>query len=146
MKEQDIFKKEAINGYTVCFADQCPLKEHCLHWLVGQQMPADKCFYYCVNPRSQDVGTDRCPHFRQSKKVTFAKGMLHIFNDDMPKKVESHVRQRLIANHCRTYYYEFRNGERLISPAVQEEIRQYFREAGWNEEIQFDGYVEDYEW
>ena len=72
--------------------------------------------------------------------------MLHIFNDDMPKKVESHVRQRLIANHCRTYYYEFRNGDRLIPPAVQEEIRQYFREVGWNEEIKFDGYVEDYEW
>ena len=146
MKEQDIFKKEAINGYTVCFADQCPLKEHCLHWLVGQQMPADKCFYCCVNPRSQGVGTERCPHFRQSEKVTFAKGMLHIFNDDMPRKVESHVRQRLIAKHCRTYYYEFRNGDRLIPPAVQEEIRQYFREAGWNEEIKFDGYVEDYEW
>ena len=146
MKVQDIFKKEAINGYTVCFAEQCPLKDRCLHWLVGQQMPADKCFYYCVNPRSQGVGTDHCPHFRQSEKVTFAKGMLHIFNDDMPKKVESHVRQRLIAKHCRTYYYEYRNGERLIPPAVQEEIRQYFREAGWNEEIKFDGYVEDYEW
>ena len=146
MKVQDIFKKEAINGYTVCFADQCPMKERCLHWLVGQQMPADKCFYYCVNPRFQGVGTPDCPHFRPSDKVTFAKGMLHIFNDDMPKKVKSYVRQRLISKHCRTYYYEFRKGERLIPPAVQAEIRQYFREAGWNEEIKFDGYVEDYEW
>jgi hypothetical protein len=78
--------------------------------------------------------------------VKFAKGMMHIFNDDMPKRVEPYVRQNLINSHCRPYYYEFRNGERLIPPTVQEEIRQYFREAGWNGDVTFDGFVEDYEW
>ena len=36
MNEIDIFKEKARNGYTICFADNCPLKEHCLHYLVGQ--------------------------------------------------------------------------------------------------------------
>ena len=72
--------------------------------------------------------------------------MMHIFNVDMPRRVEQFVRQRLIGKHCRTYYYEYRNGTRLISPAVQEEVRNLFREAGWNEEVHFDSYVEDYEW
>ena len=35
MKEKDIFKEKAENGYTSCFADKCPLKERCLHYLVG---------------------------------------------------------------------------------------------------------------
>ena len=45
-----------------------------------------------------------------------------------------------------TYYYEFRNGKRLIHPAIQEEIRSLFREADWKEDIRFDSYVEDYDW
>ena len=146
MKEQEIFKEKAVSGYTVCFAAQCPLKEHCLRWKVGQQMPDNKSSYHCVNPHYQGVATDHCPLYRQSEKVQFAQGMMHIFNADMPRRVEPYVRSNLIASHCKTYYYEYRNGERLISPAIQEEIRDLFREAGWNQEVHFDSYVEDYEW
>ena len=31
----------------------------------------------------------------------------------------------------------------IVPPALQEEMRSLFREAGRNEEIHFDGYVED---
>lgn len=146
MKEKEIFKEKAVSGYTVCFAAQCPLKERCLRWKVGQQMPDTKSSYHCVNPHYQDVATEHCPLFRQSEKVQFAQGMMHIFNANMPRRVEPYVRSNLISSHCKTYYYEYRNGERLISPAIQEEIRELFREAGWNEEVHFDSYVEDYEW
>ena len=146
MTEKEIFRKEAENGYTVCFAEQCPMKEQCLRYLVGQQMPETRSSYHCVNPRYQDVGTERCSLFRSSKKVKFAKGMMHIFNADMPARVKPFVRLSLIGKHCRTYYYEYRNGTRLISPDVQEEVRGLFREAGWNEEVHFDSYIEDYEW
>ena len=146
MKEQEIFKEKAVSGYTVCFAAQCPLKDRCLRWKVGQQMPDTKSSYHCVNPHYQGVATEHCPLFRQSEKVQFAQGMMHIFNADMPRRVEPYVRSHFIASHCKTYYYEYRNGERLISPAIQEEIRDLFREAGWNQEVHFDSYVEDYEW
>ena len=146
MKEKDIFKEKAENGYIVCFADNCTLKECCLRYLVGQKMPDTTSTYRCVNPRFQDVGTANCSLYRKAEKVKYAKGMTHLFNEDMPKRIEPYVRQHLINSHCRTYYYEFRNGERLIPPTVQEEIRQYFREAGWNGDIHFDGFVEDYEW
>ena len=72
--------------------------------------------------------------------------MKNIFNADMPRKVEPFVRQRLIGKHCRTYYFEYRRGARLMPPSVQEEVRSLFREAGWNEEVHFDSYVEDYDW
>ena len=146
MNEKEIFKEKAVSGYTVCFAAQCPLKDRCLRWKVGQQMPDTKSSYHCVNPHYQDVATEHCPLFRQSEKVQFAQGMMHIFNANMPRRVEPYVRSNLISSHCKTYYYEYRNGERLIPPAIQEEIRDLFREAGWNEEVHFDSYVEDYEW
>ena len=146
MTEQEIFRTKAKEGYTVCFAEQCPLREQCLRFLVGQYIPDTKSTYHCVNPRYQDVATERCTLFRNSEKVKFAKGMKNIFNAEMPRKVEPFVLQRLIDLHCHTYYYEYRRGARLIPPAVQEEVRSLFREAGWNEEVHFDGYVEDYDW
>ena len=146
MTEHEIFREKAEDGYTVCFAEHCPLREQCLHFLVGQQMPDTKSTYRCVNPHYQDVATEHCSQFRSREKVKFAKGMMHIFNADMPRRVEPFVRQKIIGKHCRTYYFEYRRGARLIPPAVQEEVRSFFREAGWNEEVHFDSYVEDYEW
>ena len=146
MEDKELFAKKAENGYTVCFAEQCSQKEHCLRWKVGRQMPDSKRFYECVNPRYKGVATEDCPHFRNAEKVKMAKGMTRIFNNDMPSRVEPFVRQQLIDNHCRTYYFEYRNGSRLIPPALQEEVRCLFREAGWNGEVVFDEYVEDYAW
>ncbi len=146
MTKKETFANKASDGYIVCYAEGCPKKEQCLRWLVGQQMPATKNFITNVNLQSKDVGTDKCPHFRNKKKVKIAIGMTHIFNGDMPARVEPFVRHRIISNHCRTYYYEFRNGSRPIMPAVQEEIRSVFREAGWNKPVEFDKYIEDYEW
>ena len=41
---------------------------------------------------------------------------------------------------------EYRNGSRLIPPALQEDIRKLFRANKWEEEVTFDSYVEDYDW
>ena len=130
----------------VCYAEQCPIKGQCLRWKVGQEMPETTLFFHCVNPRYQDVATEHCPQFRNAEKVRMAKGMTHIFNDDMPGRVEKYVRKMLINRYCRTYYYEYRNGSRLMPPDFQEEVRRLFREAGWDKAVDFDGYVEDYEW
>ena len=72
--------------------------------------------------------------------------MLHIFNSDMPKHVEPAVRYGVIRLTNRTCYFEYHNGSRLIPPALQEAIRDLFRENGWTNDVQFDGYVEDYDW
>jgi hypothetical protein len=51
---------------------------------------------------------------RKDQKVHFAKGMTHTFTSDMPKRVESEVRYGIIGLTNRTYYFEYRNGSRLI--------------------------------
>ena len=140
------FAKQAEKDYLVCYAEACPLREQCLHWLVGQRMPDSKMTYTCVNPRSKGAATEQCHYYRVAKKVKIAKGMTRIFTDDMPRRVEQGVRKTLIKRYNRTYYFEFRNGKQLIPPAMQEEIRQLFRHFGWNGEVKFDGYIMDYEW
>lgn len=147
MTDQEKFAKKATSGYPLCFIERCPKKELCLRWKTGEQMP-DK-LVFCqlsINPRYQNVATEQCPLFRSAEKMKMAKGMTHIFTDDMPKRVEKYVRQELIAIHHRTYYYEYRCGSRLIPPVMQQEIIRLFREAGWQGEVRFDSYVDDYDW
>jgi hypothetical protein len=114
--------------------------------MAGQSMPTDKEACQCVNPRLEGVATDHCTMYRPAQKIYMAKGMENIFTDDMPRKVEPAVRGALIARYNRTYFFEYRNGTRLIPPAMQEEIRDLFRQHGWTQEVQFDEYVEDYAW
>ena len=146
MKEQELFIRQAQSGYTVCFAATCPLHEHCLRWRVGQLMPPSVSTYRCVNLEYEGVATPSCPLYRNDQKVSYAKGMLATFTSDMPRRVEEAVRRGIISNTNRTYYFEYRNGKRLIPPALQATIRQLFRDNGWAQEITFDGYVDDYAW
>ena len=146
MTTTDIFKQKALSGYLVCFMNNCPLREQCLHWQVGQHMPQNPPTCICVNPHGEQVATENCKLFRTTQKQRMAKGMEGIFNDDMPKRLEPAIRNELIMRYNRTYFFEYRNGTRLMPPAMQQEIRDLFRQHGWTQEVHFDDYVEDYAW
>lgn len=145
-EEERIFAEQSQTGYTLCFAEQCPKREQCLHWRVGQHLTGTRISCHCINLLYPEVATENCPCFRSKEKVKFAKGMTGTFTDDMPLRVVKYVRHTLIARQNRAYYFEYRNGKRLIHPTLQEEIRALFRQAGWNGEVKFDGYIEDYDW
>ena len=144
--EKELLIKKAKEGYTVCYEEQCPMREHCLRWLVGQHVPDTACTYTCVNPKYEGVATSDCPLYRKDERVRFAKGMTRMFNDDMPRSLENAVKYGVINKSNRTYYYEYKNGSRLIPPALQKHIRNIFRDRGWKEEVNFDNYVEAYDW
>ena len=143
---KELLIKKAQEGYTVCCIDECPLRTKCLRWLVGQYVPNTHSSYRCVNPHFEGVASNECPMYRSDQKVRFAKGMTHIFTNDMPRRVEPAVRQGMIGLTNRTYYFEYRNGSRLIPPALQEDIRNLFRANGWTAEVSFDSFEEDYDW
>ena len=108
--KEELLIKQAKEGYTVCYIDQCPLHNQCLRWLVGQHMPQTASTYRCVNPHFEGVATADCPMYRNDQKVRFAKGMMNIFTNDMPKRVEPAVRQGIIGLTNRTYYFEYAAG------------------------------------
>jgi hypothetical protein len=40
------------------------------------------------------------------------------------------------------YYYEYKRGERLLSPEQQSDIRELFASFGYKDSVQFDSYEE----
>jgi hypothetical protein len=92
-----------------------------------------------------EVKAGRCPMYRENQVVSYARGMLHFF-DEMPGRTERAIKGRLIAFYSRKKFYEFRNGTRPIPPEVHDEIARVCHECGWTGPLQFDAWEENYRW
>jgi hypothetical protein len=144
MTEKEIFSHKAPN-YLLCFINECPRRATCLRWLVGQELQSNEYNILSVNPMHPDVKANKCALYREKKHVRYAKGMMH-FYDEMTRSQEVGIKHRLIVHYGRRQYYEYRRGERLISPEMQEFIGQVCKEHGYTKEPHYDGWQDDYAW
>ena len=142
-------QEEAIRGkvhnYSLCFIESCPLKEQCLHWLVGQYADTLPIVQKSMNPRNPQIGGESCVKYRPNVRAIKKKGMTQ-FYVDMPGRMEHNIRQELIWHFGRTQYFEMRNGKRLISPEDQVVIAAVCRSHGWNGPFVYDDEQEDWLW
>ena len=144
MTEKEIFSHKAPN-YLLCFINECPRRATCLRWLVGQELQSNEYNILSVNPMHPEVKANKCALYREKKHVRYAKGMMH-FYDEMTRSQEIGIKHRLIVHYGRRQYYEYRRGERLISPEMQEFIGQVCKEHGYTKELRYDGWQDDYAW
>ena len=144
MTEKEIFSHKAPN-YLLCFINECPRRASCLRWLVGQELPSNEYNILSVNPMHPEVKANKCALYREKKHVRYAKGMMH-FYDEMTRSQEVGIKHRLIVHYGRRQYYEYRRGERLISPEMQAFIGQVCKEHGYTKEPHYDGWQDDYAW
>ena len=117
MTEKEVFSHKAPN-YLLCFINECPRRATCLRWLVGQELQSNDYNILSVNPMHPEVKANKCALYREKKHVRYAKGMMH-FYDEMTRSQEIGIKHRLIVHYGRRQYYEYRRGERLISPEMQ---------------------------
>ena len=144
MTEKEIFSHKAPN-YLLCFINECPRRATCLRWLVGQELQSNDYNILSVNPMHPEVKANKCALYREKKHVRHAKGMMH-FYDEMTRSQEVGIKHRLIVHYGRRQYYEYRRGERLISPEMQAFIGQVCKEHGYTKEPHYDGWQDDYAW
>ena len=144
MTEKEIFSHKAPN-YLLCFINECPRRASCLRWLVGQELQSNEYNILSVNPMHPEVKANKCALYREKKHVRYAKGMMH-FYDEMTRSQEIGIKHRLIVHYGRRQYYEYRRGERLISPEMQAFIGQVCKEHGYTKEPHYDGWQDDYAW
>ena len=131
------------SGYTLCFNDSCPLSQQCLRHLAGKHVPGHFTKGMSVYPNAYADG--QCDHFKQIRVVRAARG----FGDILAKVRRndySPMRSRLIKIlGSGGTFYRYRNGERLLMPEQQEAIRQIFRNFGYDDNVQFNGFVTVYD-
>ena len=144
MTEKEVFSHKAPN-YLLCFINECPRRATCLRWLVGQELQSNDYNILSVNPMHPEVKANKCALYREKKHVRYAKGMMH-FYDEMTRSQEVGIKHRLIVHYGRRQYYEYRRGERLISPEMQAFIGQVCKEHGYTKELRYDGWQDDYAW
>ena len=144
MTEKEVFSHKAPN-YLLCFINECPRRATCLRWLAGQELQSNDYNILSVNPMHPEVKANKCALYREKKHVRYAKGMMH-FYDEMTRSQEIGIKHRLIVHYGRRQYYEYRRGERLISPEMQAFIGQVCKEHGYTKEPHYDGWQDDYAW
>ena len=144
MNKEESLRAQAAHNIP-CFIHECPLHETCLHWLTGQYYGGNTHIVTCVNPYYPTVNSLQCSMYQKDDIVKYAVGMMHIF-DEVPFPIARTTKKRLINLFSRKRFYEYRNGVRPIPPYEQQKIARVFQEEGWQGEIRYDGWKEDYLW
>jgi hypothetical protein len=139
-KEFDFSK--VPSWYTLCTNNDCPLKADCLRYLAGQNTPENVEVAKCVMPKT--LKDSECQWFDRIKTSVWAAGFSHLY-DNVMKKDYTKMR-KTITNylHGTKIYYEYMRGERALSQEEQQWIRDYVKHMGYDWEVEFDSYFEEY--
>ena len=144
VSRDELFREKA-RTYIVCYSTACQLRDHCLRAILTGYQRADDPIATSVNLNNPAMQTDRCPMFRDSTPVRMPFGLRSMYHD-MPGWMERSIKQRLIGDYSRKRYYEYHNGTRPLTPAVERHVREVVNSFGWQEEPVFMGCVEEYVW
>lgn len=142
---EEVFSEKADKGYGICLTHTCPLREHCLHYVLCSYVPKDRYYTSCVNLNNLLMQTEHCPLYLSDQPVRMPLGISNIYYD-MPARIASPLKQHLINHFNRKRYYEYHFGRRPVSPEHEQYIRQAAVRYGWQQPIEFNSYVEDYLW
>ena len=144
MNEKPLNFNEAPWGYALCFNHDCALRDECLHYHFGQLAPDTKTMGSAIYPSAWKDGN--CQHFSKIEKVQFAWGFNGLY-ENLPYNRVSEARKSLrhYMGSGASAYYRVHHGERRLSPAQQQEILDFMAQFGSTDGLQFDHYVEQYD-
>ena len=137
---------EAPSNYGRCIQGHCAVAGNCIrHQLYLSRLSKEK--YLCVlNPDqvSPEKG-EACPYFQSDVPERLARGFSKALKTVPYGKVKV-VQEELTAHYCRTLFYYYRKGERVLNAADQKYIADVLVKHGAQSPIEFDAYEEGYVW
>ena len=96
----------------------------------------------CVLPHTLKNG--HCRWFDKIKVMTMAVGFSHLY-DNVLKSDFTSMRKTITAYlHGVKFYYQYMRGERPLTPAQQQGIRDIIKSYGYDWDVPFDGYHKAY--
>lgn len=130
--------------WPVCQNADCPQSADCLRFVACQNMPTTVTVWPCVMPGS--LRADVCPFFVKNEKVRLARGFKKMF-----ARVDSRDDLFTIRRKLTDYlgskgtYYRYKDGDKILSPEQQQWILQLFGQYGYTEGLEFDEYIDGYD-
>lgn len=98
-----------------------------------------------ISPKRLTTTKGDCPYYRSNIKASYAKGFIGIL-ESLPHKQMENVIIHLMSFFSRRTYYRVRKGERLLSPAEQQQVLNVLKYCGVLQPPKFDEYIEAYDW
>lgn len=142
MQRKQLEWKNVPKDWAVCFNLGCALHETCLRWQAGLLIPEGLTIARCVTPRA--LTEDQCRHFASTEPVKYARGFSTIY-DRVLKDDYTPLRKEMTAMlQGKRYYYEYKRGDRRLSPRQQESIRRLFAKYGYEDHVRFDDFEYDF--
>lgn len=132
-------------NYTICLNRECAKGNSCLRQIAEQNMPTEKERWVIVSPKFLSTLQGACPYYRSSQKIRYAVGFIKML-DNLPHAQMRTVIFKLMSHFGRTHYYRVRKGERMLSPAEQQNVQNTLRGCGVSQPQEFDKYIEEYNW
>ncbi len=117
---------------------QCPKADSCLHRIAFDMLRTSTDYLRLLNP-DHCTADDRCPHYRSSQSVRYARGFANFQSHMYPQQYES-FKNALIRRFGRSPYYKRRSGELDLSPNEQAVVLRALKRAGVTEQLTFDSY------
>ena len=139
MEEKELKAKDIPGGYALCFNSDCDNKEKCMHYqaaLVAEERDKGSAVY----PAAWRGGECRC--YSEKKLVKKAWGFSQLYRN-LPTYLRAEARRSVSAlfGSGNGQYYRAHNGEIMVSPKRQEEIKEVLAKFGSTEGVKFDRYV-----
>lgn len=137
---------EVPAGFLHCVRRECPIAATCLRARLWATLSSDKevTSVQVLNP-ALATATDACPFYRSSAPAVYAFGFQNMQRKMFPQQYDT-FRNLLISRLGRTAYFEYRRGNRPLSPQGQQMIRDALKRAGVSADLDFDRYEERINW
>ena len=130
--------------WPVCQNTDCPQSASCLRFVACQSMPESMAVWPCVMPRT--LKDDGCPLYVKNEKVRLARGFNNMFAR-LQNRDDIYTMRRQLTDYFGSIgtYYRYKGGERLMSPEQQQWVLQLFRLHGYTDGLEFDEYIDTYQ-
>ncbi len=130
--------------YVLCTNSLCPYQGNCLRFLVARYAPEGIETAMCVLPRVLNEKENKCRYLDKIQVVVMAAGFENLY-DRVMKKDYTTMRKGITEYlHGTKSYYEYKRGDRVLTPEQQQWINDYVKSFGYDWEVTFDRYFESY--
>lgn len=126
-------------GISLCIQGECPKSSECVRHILYENNSHDMPRITILNPKVTPFTDKGCPYFCEYKLTRYACGFRKLYNT-IPVQHADKFWTTIPGITSESMYYRMKRGDKLIPPALQQNILASARKCGAPETVDFDEY------